>query len=93
MAPEMYLDHKYTKAVDYSAAGVTVFGALSSKSPWNTNTPAQRQQAIVSCEVTWIQEIWEEISQEARNFVEALIQRDPDQRLTPDKALIHPWLV
>ena len=35
---------------------------------------------------------WDGISQEARDFVGALLQKDPAKRPTAKQALKHPWL-
>ena len=34
---------------------------------------------------------WSHISQEARDLVEALLEVDPERRLSCEEALAHPW--
>ena len=34
----------------------------------------------------------ESVSAAARDLLEGLLERDPDDRLTPKQALIHPWI-
>jgi len=93
MAPEIFLDQRYTKAVDLWAAGVALFGALSALSPWSYTNAQGRQQAILSCDITWHEDSWKRVSTNARDFVFRLIQTDPEERMLPEEALRHKWLV
>lgn len=36
---------------------------------------------------------WDEVSDEGKNFLQALLQLDPKQRLTAEQALSHPWIL
>lgn len=36
---------------------------------------------------------WNEVSPEGKNFLLALLQLDPKQRLTAEQALSHPWIL
>lgn len=35
---------------------------------------------------------WDDVSQEAVDFIEDLLKQDPAERLTVDQALAHPWM-
>lgn len=37
-------------------------------------------------------EIWNNISDQAKNLIENLLQHDPQKRLTPEEALNHIWI-
>merc|ERR1712023_595343 len=37
-------------------------------------------------------EHWEGVSEEGKQFVQALLQVDPSKRLTAEQALLHPWM-
>ena len=36
--------------------------------------------------------LWDEVSENAKDFVRCLLVRDREQRWTADMALEHPWL-
>uniref|UniRef100_A0A6B2LD71 Protein kinase domain-containing protein n=1 Tax=Arcella intermedia TaxID=1963864 RepID=A0A6B2LD71_9EUKA len=93
MAPEIFLDQKYTKEVDLWAAGVTLFSALTAQSPWAHTNPQAKQHAILIGEVSWHQETWDAIDPNAKDLVEKLIVRDPQERPSPEACLRHKWLI
>lgn len=35
---------------------------------------------------------WDNISADAKNIIKALLVVDPNQRMTPDELLRHPWV-
>uniref|UniRef100_A0A8C0GGN7 Protein kinase domain-containing protein n=1 Tax=Chelonoidis abingdonii TaxID=106734 RepID=A0A8C0GGN7_CHEAB len=35
---------------------------------------------------------WDDISDSAKDFIQQLLQRDPEKRYTCDQALQHPWI-
>jgi calcium-dependent protein kinase len=35
---------------------------------------------------------WDPVSQIGKDFVQSLLQVDPDRRLTAEQALRHPWI-
>lgn len=49
-------------------------------------------RAIMYAPLDFMEPPWDTISPQARDLVQSLLQRDPEQRLTADQALSHPWL-
>lgn len=38
------------------------------------------------------EEYWSDISQSAKNLIDRLLTFDPNQRITAEEALAHPWI-
>lgn len=93
MAPEMMNGKGYTQMVDMWAVGVIAYNALSGTSPFDGGNNAQLLAAVSESKLEFPADDWKGISKEAKDFVSRLIEHDVKKRMTPDKALQHPWLV
>ena len=97
MAPEVVMQ-KYDEKADMWSAGVMIYHALSGRVPfWGGEVPVNVPLKDIFFDVM-IKDLrldgaeWEGISEEAKAFLRALLQRDPDNRLSALDALRHPWL-
>ena len=50
------------------------------------------RQSILTDKLDFNKGYWAGVSDEAKDFVKQLLQRDPEQRPTAKQALQHPWL-
>lgn len=97
MAPEV-LSSAVTPASDLWSAGVMAYQLLSGKLPFNDrrnpNSPSITAiwQAIFKGKVDFGGNTWATISEEAKDFVKALLHSDPTKRPTAKEALKHPFL-
>ncbi|TRY96707.1 hypothetical protein DNTS_005950 [Danionella cerebrum] len=98
VAPEV-LTHAdtvgYTKAVDYWSLGVLLFVCLGGYPPFNTSecsTMSVREQ-IINGHFCFSASLWNNISNEAKDLVRKLLVVDPQNRLSIEEALEHPWLL
>ena len=91
MAPEV-LEGAYTSQADLWSLGVIAFMLLSSQMPFYGSTRSHVIEKILQCEYSFSGSRWSNKSKDSRDFVSALIVKDPDVRLNADQALRHPWL-
>jgi len=98
MAPEL-IQRDYGPEVDCWAAGVVAYQLLTGRLPFQGRAkPGVRQdakmtmQAVLDNDADFKCAPWPTISKIGREFVEALLERDPKKRLTAKQALAHPWL-
>eukprot|EP00878_Enallax_costatus_P003362 GHUV01003571.1.p1 GENE.GHUV01003571.1~~GHUV01003571.1.p1 ORF type:complete len:609 (+),score=221.69 GHUV01003571.1:1048-2874(+) len=97
MAPEV-LSSNVTPASDMWSAGVMAFQLLTGRLPFDDhrNPFAPSISAVwrsVLCDqVDYNMPWWRGISDEGKDFVDSLLQRDPDKRPSAKEALKHPWL-
>ena len=49
-------------------------------------------EMIKNCEFEFPSPFWDDVSDEAKNLIKAILVRDPSQRLSPENILVHPWV-
>lgn len=90
MAPEVYR-RSYTEKADVWSLGITTYMLLCGCAPFR----GSRKQILNSAKAGkpyFCQARFEPCSREAKDFVKALLCRDPEKRLSMSEALRHPWL-
>jgi len=84
----------YSTAVDCWSLGVIVYYMLVGKTPFNeSKVGAFFTGAATIRSVDYSVFAEKNISEEARKFVDRLLQLDPKNRMTAEEALVHPWIV
>ena len=94
MAPQV-IQGVYDKACDLWSVGVITYMLLSGgEPPFDGDTRRQMIDSIMRCQYSYSEEntAWKTVSQDAKNFIDALLKMDPKERLTARRALRHPWL-
>eukprot|EP00873_Tetraselmis_striata_P028213 jgi/Tetstr1/448477/TSEL_035745.t1 len=79
-------------ASDVWSAGVVVFELLSGKAPFKSRNVEKMLQQILASQPSFAALSWELVSDEAKDFVERVMHKDPARRLTAKAALKHAWL-
>jgi len=90
VAPEV-LDKNYSSQCDLWSLGVIVFILLAGYMPFSGSEAIQTRN-ISEGKYKMKPERWKNVSQEATDFVKALLQTDPKKRLTCQQALDHHWI-
>jgi len=92
-APEMrYAATGYTEACDMWSLGVMIYVVLCGMPPfWGTY---ENQIKNMNAEHYPLSDArWQKVSDDAKDLIRKLIRAKPEQRLTAEQALAHPWLV
>ncbi|XP_070564922.1 uncharacterized protein [Ptychodera flava] len=92
MAPEVVMETGHGTKSDIWSIGCTVFEMATRKPPWSEMTPMAAIFAIGSGDKP-IPKLPDKFSDEAKNFVDACMQRDQDQRPTAKELLKHPFIL
>uniref|UniRef100_A0A7S3V3K9 non-specific serine/threonine protein kinase n=1 Tax=Aplanochytrium stocchinoi TaxID=215587 RepID=A0A7S3V3K9_9STRA len=92
VAPEVLRGHGYKTQPDMWSLGIISYILLCGYPPFFDNEQDKLARKIVKGKYKFRHEDWDGISDEAKSFVRGLIKRDPDQRMTADDALEHPWI-
>lgn len=90
LAPEVLLNKGYNRSLDMWSVGVVVYVSLSGTFPFNEEEDIQDQ--IHNAAFMYPPDPWQEISPEAIDLINNLLQVKQRCRYTCDKSLIHPWL-
>ena len=92
VAPEVLQDKKYNKSVDLWSLGVITYLLLSGFLPFDGDSPKDIVKQTIEAPVPFPETIWNNISTDAKCFVENLLNKDPDKRMDIKKVLDHRWL-
>ncbi|XP_065434001.1 myosin light chain kinase, smooth muscle-like isoform X8 [Chrysemys picta bellii] len=92
MAPEVIAFEPVGFTTDMWSIGVICYILLSGDSPFQGNSDMETLHNITAAQWEFDEETFSEISQEAKDFISQLLQKDSSCRLPSDQALAHPWL-
>lgn len=90
-APEIVIG-TYDQKIDLWSCGVILYLALAGYLPYVGDTDSQTLRRIVEDGLAFPSPDWHDVSQEGSMFVEALLAKDPMQRVTASEALQNVWL-
>jgi len=89
VAPEV-LKHNYTEKADMWSLGVIAWMLLTGSPPFNGSEDVVLQK-IRKCQIHYSSR-FERLSSPAKSFLLSLLVLDPNQRLSAQAALEHPWI-
>ena len=69
-----------------------VYLLLSGNLPFLGRSQKELFRKIIAGRYEFKEDIWTEISDDAKDLIQKLLVLDPDERLSAKKALLHPWL-
>uniref|UniRef100_A0A914VIW6 Protein kinase C n=1 Tax=Plectus sambesii TaxID=2011161 RepID=A0A914VIW6_9BILA len=90
LAPEVLRNKGFNRSLDMWSVGVIVYVSLSGTFPFNEDEDINDQ--IQNAEFMYPPNPWREISSEAIDFINGVLQVKMSKRLTVLKALSHNWL-
>jgi calcium/calmodulin-dependent protein kinase I len=92
VAPEILEGKGYGKEVDYWSIGVILYILLCGFPPFYEENNSKLFEMIKNCEFEFPSPFWDDVSDEAKNLIKAILVRDPSQRLSAENILVHPWV-
>ncbi|XP_010286005.1 PREDICTED: myosin light chain kinase, smooth muscle-like, partial [Phaethon lepturus] len=92
MAPEVVAFEPVGFSTDMWSVGVICYILLSGESPFQGDNDMETLSNITAAQWDFEEETFSEISQQAKDFISQLLQKDPRRRLSSAGALLHPWL-
>nr|XP_023021930.1 serine/threonine-protein kinase D3 [Leptinotarsa decemlineata]XP_023021931.1 serine/threonine-protein kinase D3 [Leptinotarsa decemlineata] len=90
LAPEVLRNKGYNRSLDMWSVGVIVYVSLSGTFPFNEDEDINEQ--IQNAAFMYPPNPWKEISSDAINLINNLLQVKQRKRYTVDKSLVHIWL-
>lgn len=92
IAPEI-IEGEYDHRADYWSLGVMMHELLVGKFPFGgETTPVVLKSIMKAKKVDLDGNEWLTISSDAKDLVEKLLEKDPDNRISAADALNHPWI-
>uniref|UniRef100_A0A5F9C9R3 Calcium/calmodulin-dependent protein kinase type 1G n=1 Tax=Oryctolagus cuniculus TaxID=9986 RepID=A0A5F9C9R3_RABIT len=92
VAPEVLAQKPYSKAVDCWSIGVITYILLCGYPPFYEETESKLFEKIKEGSYEFESPFWDDISESAKDFICHLLEKDPNERYTCEKALRHPWI-
>ena len=83
---------EYGAESDFWSVGVTAFVLLSGEMPFTDEDQLVLFDSITKCEWSFQAEIWQIVSQEAKDFISEILVEDPKKRLDLAGMAVHPWI-
>uniref|UniRef100_A0A3Q2PEG6 protein kinase C n=1 Tax=Fundulus heteroclitus TaxID=8078 RepID=A0A3Q2PEG6_FUNHE len=90
LAPEVLRSKGYNRSLDMWSVGVIVYVSLSGTFPFNEDEDINDQ--IQNAAFMYPPNPWKEISDDAKDLINNLLQVKMRKRFSVDKSLSHPWL-
>ena len=91
MAPEIITSQPYGVKCDVWSAGVLAFVLMGGYQPFHGKNEDEIKSLIVKGHFNFDIEYWSHISDAAKDFIECLLDVNPDDRAGADDLISHPW--
>uniref|UniRef100_A0A6B2LD94 Protein kinase domain-containing protein n=1 Tax=Arcella intermedia TaxID=1963864 RepID=A0A6B2LD94_9EUKA len=91
-APELLEGKKHGKSVDLWAIGCMSFLLLSGKYPFADSNLMRLNANIKNGKFEFAESDWAKVDPKAKEFVKGLLNVNPQERTTMEKALQDPWI-
>lgn len=92
IAPEV-LKNRYTEKCDIWSAGVIMYIMLCGFPPFGGNTDKEIMQKVSVGRFSFPSPEWDNVSFEAKDFIEKLLNPNDSTRVSAREAFAHPWLL
>ncbi|KAG7334725.1 hypothetical protein KOW79_001321 [Hemibagrus wyckioides] len=92
VAPEVINFEPVSLTTDMWSIGVICYILLSGESPFQGESESETLALVTAARWEFDKESFEEITNQAKDFISSLLQKDVRQRMSCDKALSHAWM-
>ncbi|XP_018558000.1 myosin light chain kinase, smooth muscle isoform X1 [Lates calcarifer] len=92
VAPEVINYEPVCLATDMWSIGVICYILLSGESPFQGNSDTETLALVTAAQWEFDEESFDEITDEAKNFISSLLNKDTRRRMSCEEALAHPWM-
>lgn len=90
--PEVINYEPLSSAVDMWSIGVITYILLSGLSPFQGDTDAETLKNIIAMEYEFNEHHFSTTSAMAKEFIQKLLVKDQNERMTAEECLLHPWI-
>jgi len=92
VAPEVLMERPYSKMVDMWTVGVMAYLFCVGFLPFDHKDEREIAKQTMCDPTPFPSAYWNKVSNEAKLFVDACLQKNPSKRMSVKEALVHPWI-
>lgn len=92
MAPEIIDNKTYSQQCDVWALGVMIYTLFCGSMPFRSKDEDTLYELIKKGELDFSDEMWNEVSDQAKSCLQKMINVDPAHRLSASEVLDHNWI-
>ncbi|XP_051271338.1 death-associated protein kinase 2 isoform X1 [Dicentrarchus labrax] len=92
IAPEVINCEPLSTAADMWSIGVITYILLSGMSPFQGETNQETLGNIIAMKYEFDPQYFSMTSSMAKDFIQKLLVKDPNDRMTAEECLLHPWI-
>ncbi|MCQ2817119.1 MAG: protein kinase [archaeon] len=93
VAPEVLKEKPYGKEVDLWSIGIITYLLLCGFLPFDDeNSEREIARQTIQDPVPYPSQVWSKLSPEAKNFVDGLLKKKPEERMSITQVLEHDWI-
>ncbi len=93
MAPEIIRKRASGAPVDVWSLGVILYILLGGYPPFSPSCAPKAFSKIKKGEFVFHPKSWQDVSDDAKSLIKAMLTVDPKERITAAKGLRHPWIL
>ena len=92
VAPEVLKKDPYSFPCDLWSLGCITFALISGTLPFDSGNPTETVQSTVNDPLYFEKSLWHNVSDLVKDFIAGLLIKSPEDRMTIEQAIDHPWL-
>nr|XP_020480460.1 death-associated protein kinase 2-like isoform X2 [Monopterus albus] len=91
-APEVINNEPLSTAADMWSIGVNTYILLSGLSPFQGDTNEDTLKNVIAMNYEFHAQYFSTTSSMAKDFIQKLLVKNPNERMTAEECLLHPWI-